>query len=133
MAYPEDFDDIPLDGPGDLLRHPKPVQVALCLHRLESEVNNGGFHQFFLNPSGQFLPQTLEALEAIGALKTRHLLLQAALVAFPDGYPPHGADVESALAGYDEVADRLQTLDAQFYEYHEPLGDMVNRYLDAGA
>ena len=131
MPYPEDFDDVALGTARELLALPRPTQVAACVHRLESEVNNGGFHQFFLNPSGQFVPQILDALQEIGALKTKHLLEQAVRVAFPAGYPAGAEDVESALAGYDEIAGELEPLDARFFEYHEPLGDMVNKYLEA--
>jgi hypothetical protein len=61
MAYPEDFDDIVLEGLQDFLAHSASTQVALCLHQLESEVNNGGFHQFFATPQAnschkQFMP-----------------------------------------------------------------------------
>jgi hypothetical protein len=133
MAYPEDFDDIPIGSRRDLLHHSSAAQIALCIHRLEAEVNNGGFHQFFLNSSGQLVPQTLHALEVIGAPKTRQLLLSAVQIAFPRGYPEGVSNVEAALADYEDVADALEDLDTRFFEYQEPLADLVNEYLSREA
>lgn len=129
MPYPEDFDDSVVAGRIDLERHPIPVQVALCMHRLESEVNNGGFHQFFLNSSGEIVPHTLRALSAIGAPGTKRLLEEAIAVAFPSGYPVDPAHIEAALAEIDDVADELEPIDAEFLCYNEPLSDLVNAYL----
>src|SRR5262245_64943750 len=105
MRYPDDFDDIVLTGRAGLASHPPPMQVALCLHRLESEVNNGGFHQFFFNSSGEIVPETLEALAAIGAPKTRSLLERAVTIAFPGGYPKDVEEVRS-----EEHTSELQSL-----------------------
>jgi len=132
VPYPEDFDDIVITSRTDLERHPAPIQVALCMHRLEAEVNNGGFHQFFFNSSGEIVPHTLHALSEIGALNTKCLLEQAIAVAFPAGYPKDPANIQSALAEYDDVADKLEPLDSEFFLYAEPLSDLVNDYLGRG-
>ncbi len=133
MRYPDDFDDIVVCGQNDLLAHPQRDRVALCLHRLEAEVNNGGFHQFFLNSSGELVPETLEALTAIGANETRRLLEQAVTIAFPNGYPSDVVQVQAELADLDDVADALEPLDTKFFTYAEPLSDLVNAYLAKGS
>jgi hypothetical protein len=51
---------------------------------LDTEVNNGGFHQFFWNPSGDRTSDTLRSLAMIGAEYTKSLL-QRACEAFPAG------------------------------------------------
>jgi hypothetical protein len=131
MAYPEDFDGIMLGSKAEFRALEPRVQIACCLHRLEAEVNNGGFHQFFAN-SGEYLPETLHALSAIEATATRALLERAAAVAFPDGYPVNPGGYENALADFDAVADELEPLDSEFYAYAEPLADLVNRYFSLG-
>ena len=126
--YPEDFDDTVITDIDDLLALSESDQVAVCLHRLEAEVNNGGFHQFFFN-IGFLLPYTRRALIAIGALKTAALLDRAAEICFPSGYPADPEMSERALADFEEVDEELASLDEAFLRYEDPLTDMVNAYL----
>jgi hypothetical protein len=79
VSYPEDFDDLLLDTKAQFMQLAPKVQVAYCLHRLEAEVNNGGFHQFFSNSTGEYVTETMEALVEIGAMKTSELLLPVIL------------------------------------------------------
>lgn len=46
---------------------PSPIRMGYTLVVLDSEVNNGGFYQFFTNSSGQVAHETLEDLRLIGA------------------------------------------------------------------
>lgn len=46
----------------------------LFIANLEREVNNGGFHQFFFNSSGDHVHETLKGLKAIGAFKTANIV-----------------------------------------------------------
>lgn len=133
MRYPDDFDDIVICGRNDLLAHAPRDRVALCLHLLESEVNNGGFHQFFLNSSGELVPETLEALTAIGANATRRLLEQAVAIAFPNGYPTIAGRLQEELADLNNVSEDLEPLESKFFMYVDPLSDLVNAYLAKGA
>lgn len=130
MPYPDDFDDIVISSKAELACHPPRAQVALCMHKLEAEVNNGGFHQFFLNSSGELVPETLRALSDIGATRTKGLLEQAVAIAFPSGYPSDVSEIASRLADFDDVADQLEPLEAAFYRYEEPLSDLVNTFLE---
>jgi len=54
---------------------------------LDSEVKNGGFHQWLGNPTGAFTFETVAALERIGAHDTARLVRRAQEL-FPDGRPP---------------------------------------------
>lgn len=47
----------------------KGMQMMYATWRLESELSNGGFNQFFWNDSGGFAPMALEGYKAIGAEK----------------------------------------------------------------
>jgi hypothetical protein len=127
--YPEDFDNLILESIDELNRLPREIQVAYCIHILEAEVNNGGFHQYFANSSGMFALETIIALSEIGAPKTRALLEGAIKIAYPRGYPDNREKYEQELADYDDIADLLEPLDDSFYEYEEPLTDLVNGYL----
>jgi hypothetical protein len=49
-------------------RMPEGFQMVYSTMELESQVNNGGFNQFFFNPSGQFAQIALWSLKLIGAL-----------------------------------------------------------------
>jgi Domain of unknown function (DUF4375) len=128
-VYPEDLDALmPLDK-AQFARLPSRTQVACCIHMLEAEVNNDGFYGFFFNVSGEYVRETLVALERIGAPHTQALLERAVTLAFPDGYPTDAKDHQNALADYDEVADALEPLDTEFFRYPEPLADLVNAHL----
>ncbi len=129
MTYPEDFDDLLPANKTEFCSLPPRIQVARCIHMLEAQVNNGGFHQFFFNSSGEYVPETLAALGQIGALKTRNLLSRAVAAAYPMGYPPDTAKHRASLASIDDVASPLELIDAEFFRYDEPLDELVNAYL----
>ncbi len=48
-------------------------KVVFCLENFESEVNNGGLCQFFVNSSGDCAPYISESLESIGSLNIKEL------------------------------------------------------------
>ncbi len=131
MQYPEAFDDLSFNSKKEFDAAAPQVQVAYCIHKLESEVNNGGFHQFFLNSSGEYVPETLRALNAIGAVTTRDLLERAVAIGFPKGYPADAKQHQESVADFDDVADALNPIDLAFYSYPEPLAELVNGYLAA--
>ncbi len=129
LNYPDDFDDLIIENSEDLISRPKPIQIAYCLHRLEAEVNNGGFHAFFGNSSGVFVPETLQALASIGATKTRKLLEDALLIAYPSGFPSDSSLHERELSDIGQIEENLAPLDTTFWRYDESLPEMVNAYL----
>ena len=62
-------------------------EVARLVELLEGEINNGGFHQFFYNSTGDETFAMIRALKKIGALKTADIVARAA-AKFPRGMPP---------------------------------------------
>jgi Domain of unknown function (DUF4375) len=61
------------------------------------EVGNGGHAQFFLNPTGAYVADTIDALEALGMQDLRSTLAAACQV-FPDAHvPPDEAAREKAV------------------------------------
>jgi len=132
-SYPENYDPVwekyqakGFDALSEL------EQLIFCIWWLEGEVNNGGFHQFFLNSWGDYCLETLSALEKIGADKTKELLERACNVAF-NGLPPGDRDQRlDVLDGLSEsVLEELYSLDKKFYDYEDNIEELVNRYLDA--
>ena len=57
----------------------------------EAELNNGGFDQFFSNSAGDLTPNTIEALERIGASACA-VILRRAVALFPDSIPHKDRD-----------------------------------------
>ena len=127
--YPEDFDDVIILDLPFFETLSRPMQIACLLHTLESEVNNGGFHQFLTNSSGFFTLQTIDALKVIGANKAKALLESAVDRAYPDGFPKDAWDHEEVVED-DAVLNDLYELDRLFDQYEDPLSDLVNQYLE---
>ena len=98
---------------------------------LDSEVNNGGFSQYFWNTEGQFAANTLEVLKRIGAKETASLLGRAVKLY---GAPPSG-DVEEWYDRLEKVesehADVLEDLDEHFYEVLDDLPVLLMNHLQA--
>ena len=65
---------------------PRKVGHLFAAHWCQSEVCNGGFHQFFCNSTGVLAPEALEGFRAIGMLKWA-ALLEKAMSTFGPGYP----------------------------------------------
>lgn len=127
--YPEDFDDIVVENKHGFAKYEVHVQVAICVHQLEAQVNNGGFEQYFYNSSGMFALETILALRTIGALKTASLLEAAILIGYPTGYPADSSFHQKLLANSDESMEKLGELDNEFYSYSDDLSGLVNAYL----
>jgi hypothetical protein len=83
---------------------------------LESQVMNGGFGQYLTNTDGLYLPETLECLEKIGALKTHALLMNAVKLA--NGF-------DSYVVAWDEKSEQYSRLDDEFYEIAEDLAGLT--------
>lgn len=133
MIYPDDFDSLPL--PGETGHDALSPEIKLCyrIYELEAEVNNGGFDQFFRNSSGAHTPDTVIALEAIGARHTAKILRDAISAGYPTGFPEDSSEHEDALQDDEATFGRLNVLDDEFYKYEDNLPGLVNDYLKGGA
>jgi hypothetical protein len=82
-----------------------PQTVFSAIWALESEVNNGGFSQYFLNESAESASFVIEALETIGAPQTADVCKRAVGIAFPNGVPASPEAIQAAAAEFsDEIA-----------------------------
>lgn len=71
----------------DFARQSLPQKVFSAIWAVESEVNNGGFSQYFVNSSAESACFVAEALVTIGAPKAADICKRAITVAFPTGLP----------------------------------------------
>ncbi len=121
-------------GDGEPAAMPLVQKAVLNVHAFDAEVNNGGFHQLFINSTGDNLSEILAALREIGAIETAHLL-ERALAVYPASPLPASADewysflkktepsTLKALAELDEAyfaqAEDLNALAAQYCRKHK--------------
>lgn len=114
----------------DFAAQPIPQKTFSSIWALESEVNNGGFSQYFLNYSAETSCFVAEALDLIGAPKTADICRRAIAVAFPEGLPS-APEVISTLAERfsGEVLERLGALNIEFFGYPDDLTKLLFEYV----
>ncbi|HZS02173.1 MAG TPA: DUF4375 domain-containing protein [Chloroflexota bacterium] len=93
------------DGPEVFLQQLQSVDRELgllfAMHWCTSEVRNGGFHQFFHNPTGVLAPEALDGFKTVGLPKFAALLEQA-MSFFGPSYPRDRAERMALLDSYAE-------------------------------
>lgn len=108
-----------------------PEQVFLLIWELESEVNNGGFHQYFYNSSGALAPNVVSALKTVGAEATADMA-QRALNAVGNAITSwsNDADRQASLnrlsSGTRQI---LENLDQEYYKCPEDLTPLLYKYV----
>ena len=114
---------------------PAVVQTLFAAHFCESEVANGGLHQFFTNPTGVLAPEAAEAFRALGFDRSA-AILERAMQFFGVPYP-RDADVrlellEQVRGETREQWDPFRHLDDEFDTSlgpeHEPFFDALDRF-----
>jgi Domain of unknown function (DUF4375) len=109
-------------------------RVVFCLDKLEQEVNNGGFNQYFRNSSGDNAASTPSALRTLGAPKVASIV-EKALALFANHLPPASRDGrERQMDSWgSEAQDALARLDEAFLAYPEPLAQLERAYVSKHA
>jgi hypothetical protein len=107
-------------------------KVFSAIWALESEVNNGGFHQYFINCSGSpinFAPHALRRIRANSCAG----IVESALGVVSSGSLPEDDDARQALLESldDEAMSRLESLDAEFYSYPDDLTELLFEFVRA--
>lgn len=117
-------------GKEDFVSQSFTQKVFSAIWAVESEVNNGGFSQYFSNSSAETAPFVETALESIGAPKTADICKRAIACAFAGGLPERGDDISSAAADFsDELLEALEPLDQEFFSYPHDLTDLLFAYV----
>jgi hypothetical protein len=117
-------------GKEDFARQSAPQKVFSAIWAVESEVNNGGFAQYFFNDSRESASFVVEALETIGAPKTAAICKRAIATAFPEGLSQAAEIIRSVAAEFpDEILESLEPLDQEFFAYPHNLTDLLFAYV----
>ena len=107
-------------------------RAFLCVWELESEMNNGGFAQYYESLAGGRAREVPSALEQIGAGKMADIVRKANGL-FPEGEP--AADQELRFAQLEGIrasaAERLEALDQEFFDYPNSLTELLYDYVSA--
>ena len=105
-------------------------RVVLAVEALEREVNNGGYHQFFINSSHVHTAFIVQALELIGCPKVAAITADAiAVLSLPPQYEP-GTVEQVALELSDDKRDMLGECDSRYYESDEPIADRLFAFIE---
>lgn len=98
---------------------------------LESEVNNGGFIQFFYNTSGRFNGEIAGALNDIKAYKTEKIAIDALALYNKDRTIHKNAKRARSMESFMDSYSRseLDRLDDLFYNSREDLSKLRIRYI----
>jgi hypothetical protein len=107
-----------------------PQKVFSSIWAVESEVNNGGFSEYFRNTSSETAGFVAEALDEVGAPNTASICRRAIEAAFPSGLPASPEAVTSAASRFPiETQGKLNALDQEFFEYPHNLTDLLYAYV----
>jgi hypothetical protein len=100
-------------------------RYVLAVEALQREVNNGGYSQFFINSSHEFIDVVEEALVAIGCPKTA-AITRDAISALGITRPVSGEQAEEVvLAEGQAVLDALSSCDDRYYNTDEAIADRL--------
>ncbi len=104
-------------------------RFVLAIEALEREVNNGGYSQFFLNTSSEFVAVITDALRAIDCPKTALITLDAIEGLRIEGEPTP----EKMQHAVDDlvVRQRLAECDALYFSNDEAIAEQLFRWIEA--
>jgi len=107
---------------------PEGFQMVHSTTALETQVNNGGFNQYFYNPSGQYAEMALRSLKLIGATEYYEILQKAIETYMKEKENPELQNLYSqrTLEGFSESykLTSLSEWDEKFYTLGERLGQL---------
>jgi hypothetical protein len=97
---------------------PRDIQLLWAASYGKSDIANGGFHQFFTNPTGVFAPEMIEWFTR-AALPQTAAVMQKSIARFGRVFPRSQEARQEFLAGFEgdsrEECDPFYDLDDQFY------------------
>jgi len=98
----------------------KSRQAIYMISRLEAEVNNGGYNQFYFNSSGQFATALPEALKLVGATKFADLT-ERANSTFVKEKSKITEDQDGTVEGFSKSYENnpLNKFDEEFYKLND--------------
>lgn len=130
--YPESFDIIAKKVKNnDLSPLTEEEKIFFTIGCMEGQLYNGGFYEYFYDPSSDHILTTLNSLETVGASETKKLLERAINIAFGKAIPQETEKRREILKFLNREQRRgLDMLDRELYESKESPGKMINEYLN---
>ncbi len=105
-------------------------RVLVTLWGLEADVNNGGFHQYFYNSSGDQAHHAEAALRRIGAEQMAGIVARATSIFGTGGVPRDRTLRQTVLEQVEDACeDLLEACDRQFQAYPDDLSALVESYI----
>ena len=89
-------------------------RTLFAAHWCQSEVCNGGFHQFFYNSTGVLAPEAAASFRSLGMPQIA-LVVEAAMRWFGEPYPRNRQERIEILQAHDDKA-QFRSLDETFYK-----------------
>lgn len=104
--------------------------AILAVEALEREVNNGGYHQFFVNSSKEFVPLVVASLLRIGCTATAEITQRAISALQLSG--ANAEEIENAMTADNEERDaEFDQCDELYYEAAEDLAGQLFAFIKA--
>ncbi|PQJ16659.1 hypothetical protein BST99_13865 [Aureicoccus marinus] len=105
-------------------------KTFLIIENLEREINNGGFHQFYWNSSGNYGNETVDALIKIGANKTAKIVKRANSE-FKNGMVPKDrVERQNQMELIEEKAEEnWNNCTTDFYRYEDNLTQLLVEFV----
>jgi hypothetical protein len=107
----------------------KEERYVLAVEGVEREVNNGGYNQFFLNDSREFVDVVEDALVAIGCPKTASITKDAIQALGIRGEVTAEKAEAVALADDEAVRAALDACDGRYYDNDEPIAERLFEWI----
>ncbi len=105
-------------------------KVFTAIWRLESEVNNGGFTQYFENDGGETAGFAATALKRIGANQCAGIVERAVNTVCAGSVPTDAHGWEMLIARMsDESGEIVDSLDAEFFKYPDDLTGLLFEFV----
>jgi uncharacterized protein DUF4375 len=105
-------------------------RVFSAIWRLESEVNNGGFEQYFQNDRGETVSFAPEALKRVGANQCAGIVDRAIRTLCGPSLPVNEGEWQTVVAGMsDGTRQNLNGLDREFYKYPDDLTELLFEFV----
>ena len=105
-------------------------QVFSAIWALESQVNNGGFFQYFVSSDGDSANFAPRALQVIGARRCADVVERAIRTVSASPLPAAQSAREDLLDSTpQDVRDRLEALDQEFFAYPDDLTALLFAYV----
>jgi hypothetical protein len=109
-------------------------RLLVAIWWIESDVNNGGFDQYYFNSGGDFATMVPSALREIGAHAMARIVDEANAHFGPTGPPASRDDRQVALERIrDANPDAFESLNARFWTYPEDLAALLATSLGISA